>query len=102
MKQIQLVILCFLVFNVSAQITVTSSTFPEVGDTLLTGTDNMPANIQVGTPGPDREWNFKSLQSPIVLRTVVKAAAEGEAAASFPNADLVFKLNDNAEGVLFG
>lgn len=98
MKQIQLVILCFLVFNVSAQITVTSSTFPEVGDTLLTGTDNMPANIQVGTPGPDREWNFKSLQSPIVLRTVVKAAAEGEAAASFPNADLVFKLNDNAEG----
>lgn len=98
MKQIQLVILCFLVINLQAQITVTSATFPEAGDTLLTGTDNMPANIQVGTPGPDREWNFKSLQSPIVLRTVVKDASEGEAAADFPNADLVFKLNDNAEG----
>lgn len=98
MKQIQLVILCFFVFHLNAQITVTSATFPEVGDTLLTGTDNMPSNIQVGTPGPDREWNFKSLQSPIVLRTVVKNAAEGEASADFPNADLVFKLNDNAEG----
>lgn len=98
MKQIQLVILCFFVLHLNAQITVTSATFPEVGDTLLTGTDNMPSNIQVGTPGPDREWNFKSLQSPIVLRTVVKSAAEGEASADFPNADLVFKLNDNAEG----
>lgn len=98
MKQIQLFILCFFVYTLPAQITVTSETFPEIGDTLLTGTDNMPANIQVGTPGPNREWNFKSLQSPLVLRTVIRAAAEGDAADNFPTADLVFKLNDNAEG----
>ncbi|PHN04610.1 T9SS type A sorting domain-containing protein [Flavilitoribacter nigricans] len=98
MKQIQLVILCFFVYTLQAQITVTNATFPAVGDTLLTGTDNMPANIQIGTPGPDREWNFKSLQSPLVLRTVVRAASEGDAAGNFPSADLVFKLNDNAEG----
>lgn len=98
MKPAIVLIFCFIVYSSVAQITVTSATFPAVGDTLLTGTDNMPANIQVGTPGPEREWNFKSLQSPVVLRTVVRAADEGEAAANFPDADLVFKLNDNAEG----
>lgn len=98
MKYIPFILLCLFVFSAGAQITVDSETFPQVGDTLLTGTDNMPANIQVGTPGPDREWNFKSLQAPLVLRSVVKDADEGEAAADFPNADLVFKLNNNAEG----
>lgn len=98
MKHFQLLVLCFLTFTAGAQITVTSSTFPQAGDTLLTGTDNMPANIQVGTPGGNKEWNFKSLQSPVVLRTVVRPASEGEAGEKFPEADLVFQLNDNAEG----
>jgi hypothetical protein len=98
MKHIQLLVLCCLASSLFAQITVGNQTFPQVGDTLLTGTDNMPDNVQIGTPGPERVWNFKSLQSPLVLRTIVKAAAEGAAASDFPEADLVFKLNENAEG----
>lgn len=98
MKHIQLIILCFLSFSVGAQITLTNQYFPQVGDTLLTATDNMPAGIQIGTPGPDREWNFKSLQSPVIVRTIIRPASEGAAAVDFPNADLVFKLNENAEG----
>lgn len=98
MKHVQLLIFSFFTFHLCAQITVSNQTFPEAGDTLLTGTDNMPGNLQIGTPGPDRTWNFKSLQAPLVLRTVIRAASEGAAADVFPDADLVFKLNDNAEG----
>ncbi|MCB0632671.1 MAG: T9SS type A sorting domain-containing protein [Saprospiraceae bacterium] len=98
MKHIQLVILCFVSFTLGAQITVTNKYFPQAGDTLLTATDNMPSGIEVGTPGPDRTWNFKSLQSPLIVRTIVRPASEGAAAVDFPDADLVFKLNENAEG----
>lgn len=98
MKHTYLSLLCLISFGLTAQITVTNATFPAVGDTLMTATDNMPVNIQVGAPGPDQVWNFKSLQSPVVLRTVIRAAAEGEAAAAFPEADLVYKANENAEG----
>lgn len=98
MKHITLVILCLSYFALGAQITVTDQYFPQAGDTLLTATDNMPASIQIGTPGPGREWNFRSLQSPIIVRTVVRPASEGAAAVDFPDADLVFKLNENAEG----
>ena len=98
MKHIILLILCCLVSSLSAQITVSNQSFPQVGDTLFTGTDNMPTNIQIGAGGPDQIWNFKSLQAPVVLRAVIRSAAEGSAAAEFPEANLVFKLNDNAEG----
>jgi hypothetical protein len=98
MKHLQLVILCLITFSLGAQITITNAYFPEAGDTLLTATDNMPTGIQIGTPGPDREWNFKSLQSPIIVRTIIRPASEGAAAVDFPDANLVFKLNENAEG----
>lgn len=98
MKHTYLFILSLCCIWLNAQITVTNLTFPAAGDTLMTATDNMPINISVGPAGPDQVWNFKSLQSPVVVRTVVRAAAEGAAAADFPNADLVFQANENAEG----
>ena len=98
MQHIQLFLFCILSIHLSAQITIDKSTFPVAGDTLLTGIDNMPNNLEVGAPGPNQEWNFKFLQSPLVLRTIVKDASEGSAQEVFPEADLVFKLDENAEG----
>ena len=98
MKHVHLFIFCVISLGLHAQITITNQTFPAAGDTLLTGTDNMPNNLQIGDPGPNQEWNFKFLNSPIVLRTVVRDAKEGMAADTFPSANLVFKIDDNAEG----
>ena len=56
-------ILFFLLLSatVSAQITVSSSTFPAPGDTLRTATVIAPTGIDITAPGGDQSWDFSNL-----------------------------------------
>jgi len=80
-----------------AQIVVPASTIPVAGDTLRTATDNLPSNVEVGEPGPNRNWFFNGLQAPFVSETIVKSPNQGNNAASFPTANQMIKMQDNLE-----
>lgn len=88
--------ICLLTNSLAAQNTYTNASFPVAGDTLFTAFDNMPDRnlIKITPPAPNQTWDYTSLQSPPELGTAVRNAAEGSAAAAFPSARFVLKLED--------
>jgi len=76
----------------TAQITITSSSFPQAGDTLKTAIDITPNNIVVGDPGADLTWDFRSLQIPFVQQNIFLDASLGSAADDFPGATMVSEI----------
>ncbi|MCG8326246.1 MAG: T9SS type A sorting domain-containing protein [Chitinophagales bacterium] len=80
-----------------AQITVTNSTFPEVGDTLLTAVDNIPSNIVITPAGPDQSWSYVNLEAPFNRSSVLQPAEQGPGAYAFPSADY---YTEYTEGVV--
>lgn len=91
-----LVLLCST-FSLSAQITVDNETFPQEGDTLFTNTDNLPADIQISSPGPNQEWDFRSLAAPFTRATAFNAANTGLHFPVFPGSDVVLELQAGVE-----
>ena len=79
------------------QITITSTYFPAVGDTLRTATDNLPDGIDLQNPGGPQTWAFTSLQAPFTANTHFLDASTGGAFSSFLNADLMVLLPGNSE-----
>lgn len=99
MKQILPLIFTLLASSLMAQITLQSSDyFPTVGDTLRTATDNAPVGIEITAAGGNQKWNFSSLQAGFTLERVVQDAAEGDAAASYPAANILFEQVEGGEG----
>lgn len=88
-----------LCFGASAQITVTSATFPVAGDTLNVAVDNAPLdNINPATPpGGNQLWDFSALHFSQTNETVYRAANAGMNTSSFPGADLVLIGPANSE-----
>ncbi|HRI59784.1 MAG TPA: T9SS type A sorting domain-containing protein [Saprospiraceae bacterium] len=90
MRRMLLAAFSALCFGASAQITVTSATFPVAGDTLMYVIDNSPVNINAATPpGGNQLWDFSTLQISQTAETVYRNASAGTNAASFPGAELV-------------
>ncbi|MFK7933006.1 MAG: T9SS type A sorting domain-containing protein [Saprospiraceae bacterium] len=80
-----------------AQITVTTETFPQSGDTLFIKTDNLPSEIVIGTEGPAQDWNFTSLEAPFIRQTAIRRASEGMFFNDFANAELLAEV-ETGEG----
>lgn len=80
-------------FNSTAQITVTSSTFPASGDKLrYVQVSNPNAAISLLTPpGGNQDWNLSTLGVGSVFETSFRPAIEGANAANFAGANLVVK-----------
>ena len=79
-----------LCFGATAQITVTSATFPVAGDTLMYVIDNDPFNVNPATlPGGNQLWDFTTLQISQTAETVYRSAGAGMNTNSYPGADLV-------------
>lgn len=98
MKSIFTFLMAFFLFGIlHAQIMVPASTLPVAGDTLRTAMDNLPANVDVGEPGPNRNWYFNGLQAPFVSETVVRASSQGNNYSSFPTASQMVKMQENLE-----
>lgn len=86
MKQIFTLFCLFLSLGLSAQITITNTTFPKIGDTLRFGTDNLPQNIEVGSPGGNKLWDFRRLQAPSNVEQILRPVSESSNASLYPNA----------------
>lgn len=91
-----------LVFHISinAQITVTNSVFPVVGDNLHYIFGNQPGAInQIFTPpGFNQSWDLSGLQPSQVWDQIMKDPQTGTAAASFPGASVLFNpVNSSSE-----
>ncbi|MBK7871797.1 MAG: hypothetical protein IPJ74_14520 [Saprospiraceae bacterium] len=78
--------------GINAQITVTNSVFPVVGDTLFYIFGNQPGAInQIFTPpGGNQVWDLSNLQPSQVWNQIMKNPQTGTAAASFPGASVLF------------
>ncbi len=85
--------------SIHAQITVTNTTFPAVGDTLHFAFDRSP-NVNAFTPpGGDQNWDFSSLNADITQQQIFTSPATGTGSASFPDANLLY-LNGTIENYL--
>ncbi|MDX2245591.1 MAG: T9SS type A sorting domain-containing protein [Bacteroidia bacterium] len=92
-----LLLLCILV-GLRAQITVTSATFPILGDTLHLATDNAPTGILALTPpGGGQTWDFSSLQVTSTQNIVYVDPLTGEYQASYPGATLMTESTPGTE-----
>ena len=94
-------ILALLAFaaSLSAQITVTSATFPVAGDTLRTAIDYAPPSaIAVFTPpGGNQVWNLSGLEAEATQEIVYRPANGGTVGAMVPNAELYAVLSTGTE-----
>jgi len=97
MKKALLFIFTILSFHLTGQITVTSASFPAVGDTLKTAIDGAPEGIEITGPGGNQSWDFSSLQG-VTAEALVRAASEGTNADLFPNANLLFPVGEDGIG----
>jgi hypothetical protein len=90
MRRMLLALLSALSFGASAQITVTSATFPIAGDTLFYALDFDPAGINAATPpGGNQLWDFQNLQAEETDEIVYRPASAGMDVGAFPTAELV-------------
>lgn len=87
-----------IAFALQAQISITDAYFPQEGDTLKTAFDGMPSGITINPVGGsiDQDWNFNSVQG-MSREIIYRSAAEGEASAEFPSADLFVPLEPVGE-----
>lgn len=83
--------------SLTAQITITSATFPAAGDTLRTATDLAPAGIAITPVGGPQTWDYTSLNATTREVNAFRPAAEGSASANFPGAELVTISDVGAE-----
>ncbi len=85
--------------SMHAQITVTNSTFPAVGDTLYYAFDTNPNVLVFTPPGGNQTWDFSSLKPSFAQQQIFKSPTTGIANADFPGATLLY-LNGTVENYL--
>ena len=88
MKNIYFSLLFCLITGLYAhsQIVISDKTLPAVGDTLRVAFDGMPGDLQLGTAGPDKTWDFSGLQG-LSMENIVLDASTGPNFGSFPTAN---------------
>lgn len=90
MKQMLLAVLSAFCLSTHAQITVTSATFPAVGDTLRYVRVFTPTLSGLITPpGGGQIWDFTGLGSDETLETVYQPSSAGQNTGQFPGAETV-------------
>ena len=94
---VRLLTFCYLfalgfTHSVTAQITISNSVFPVVGDTLHYAIGNQPGAInQIFTPpGFGQQWDLSGLQPTQYWNQIMKNPQVGVAKASFPGASILY------------
>ena len=84
--------------HASAQITITSATFPAAGDSLRSSIDLNPdvSNSPASPPGGNQTWDFNNLQQDQPSVQVYAAASTGMFDMDFPGSELV-SVGDQGE-----
>ncbi len=96
-KCLAILVLLFAAIGLSAQITVTSATFPVAGDTLWFAIDNSPGNIGSLTPPGPQNWDFTGLSADATQTIVYRPASEGSVGPMLPDAELYAVLSAGTE-----
>ena len=99
MKQMLLAIFSALLFEATAQVTITNATFPSAGDTLEYAVDTDPSGLTstIATPpGGNQTWNLLDLQANQTSEVIYLPASSGVHAMSYPGADMVI-IGPNTE-----
>ncbi len=81
----------------NAQIVITSSSFPKVGDTIRTANDNLPTGIDVGLAGPNKMWDFRKLQAPFNIEQILRNPSQSDNGNVFPGANWYYTGQGDAE-----
>lgn len=85
-------IFCLSTLAMQAQVTITSATFPKIGDTLRTATaDNISGNLTMGNVGGPQTWDFSALNMGQKSSQVFSSPSAGKDAAAFPESNLLVK-----------
>lgn len=93
MKNVGLILgFCFLMNAISAQISVTNTTFPVAGDTLKYALSLDVAGLNMGTTNGPQTWNFSALNAGVIQNEIYSNASSGADAASFPEANLLLTV----------
>lgn len=85
----------------TAQITITNSVFPVVGDTLhyIFGNQAGAINQIFTPPGGGQQWDLSNLQSTQIWNQIMKNPQTGTAAASFPVASILYNPLNSSDQV---
>lgn len=78
-----------------AQPVIGNGTFPQVGDSLRTATDNLPSGIDLESEGSSQSWDFTMLQSAFINTTPILTVQQAEGYFGFPGADYAV-IGENA------
>jgi hypothetical protein len=97
MKQFFTFLLLFIGCVANAQIVVSNTSFPKVGDTLRTALDNLPTGIDLGNPGANRIWDFRSLQAPANNELILRPISEAENRSDFQAANWFYNGQGGSE-----
>lgn len=101
----QLALFCLFVWGgihpAMAQITITNSVFPVVGDTLhyIFGNQAGAINQIFTPPGGGQQWDLSGLQPAQAWNQVMKNPATGTASGSFPGASILYNPLNSASQV---
>lgn len=96
-KYLPILVLLMCAGTVSAQITVTSATFPVAGDTLRFAIDYSPGAIGSLTPPGPQDWDFTGLSADATQTIIYRPASEGSVSAWVPEASLLTAPGPNSE-----
>jgi hypothetical protein len=97
MKHLFTLVILLILTPGFGQIIVSNTTFPKVGDTLRTATDNLPMGIDVGEPGTNKVWDFRGLQAPFNTEVYLRPVSESPNASLFPGANWFFTGQGDTE-----
>lgn len=86
-----------LTITATGQVSRADISLPQPGDASLFFIDNLPSNVVPGKAGASQRWNFMTLQSPFVRSSAYKEGAQGLAINRFPEADLVYQVDEKTE-----
>lgn len=85
----------FFLSLLKGQIVLDERSFPQIGDTLYIGNDNLPNRIDVLSASEGQRWDFSMLQTPYVQELFILPANFYGEHAFFPRANAAVALNNN-------
>jgi len=77
-----------------SQITLNTSYFPVIGDSLKIATASNPRSVQNGQPGANGNWDFSNLTASSINISVAQSPSQSSNAAEFPGATFITKTRN--------
>lgn len=87
--------------NLSGQTRIRNLNLPQEGDASLFFVDHLPTSIDPGKAGSAQRWNFMTLLSPFIRRSVYTDSQTSGLQTVFKESDLSRKINENTEAFYF-